>query len=504
MLRRSWFLLLLAITTSAHYVTAQSSLSALTRHFEIFASDDALRNASWAFEVVEAKTGRVIISHNSHLSLTPASTQKLLTTATALMMLGSDYRFSTELIARGIIDHNGVLHGDLIIKGSGDPSFGSSQMADSLSLQNVFNKYLLDLRSKGISKITGSIIADDSVFDRELVPRKWLWEDIGNYYGAGSSGLTVNENMYTVFFRAGQGIGDAATVIETQPTVPGMVLINEVKTAASGTGDQVYILGAPYSNTRLLTGTVPAGSNRFPVRGSMHDPPAFVAAAFNEFLKINKIETSGKTLTIAQEVKIPELVFAPTQVISTWLSPPIRDIASRTNLSSNNTYAESLLKTLGLQHSGQGSFKAGIEAIYSFWDNNKVDIRGMRLHDGSGLSPSNRITVRQLTSILAFCSNNLVYDNLKSGLPVAGVSGSLQNHFLNTASQGILTAKSGFLSNVRSYAGYTTLKDGTLVAFALIVNDYHGSPSQMRNKMFSLMNAITLYDNIQQSDHSNK
>lgn len=460
--------------------------SSLQEQFRVFAADASLKNASWSLDVVEAHTGKPILSHNSQLSLVPASTQKVVTTATALLLLGSDFRYPTRVIIRGNI-HQGVLHGDLIIKGSGDPTLGAVQMDDSLSLERVFNYWLNDIRAAGIGQITGSIIADDSVFDREMVPRKWIWEDIGNYYGAGSSGLTVHENMYTVFFQAGGKPGDAVKVLGTDPVIPGMVLENQVSTGPAGSGDQVYIFGAPFSNQRILTGTIPAGSSRFPVRGSIPDPPAYLAFAFNEFLNQNNIPTSVKSPT-AGNSSIKE------QTISTWWSPSLKDIAYRTNLNSNNTYAENLLKTLGYQISGQGNLAAGNKALLTLWSQLGVDMDGMRLHDGSGLSPSNRLTTRQITSILSYCAQHAVFEDLRQGFPLAGVSGSLANAFHDTASRGVLAAKSGFLSNVRSFAGYTTTRDGTLVAFAFIVNDYQGSPAAMRLKMVQLMNAITLHN----------
>lgn len=488
-------LLSLLLLISAVPFTSYSQPShSLHQQFLDFSSDESLRNASWSIEVVEAQSGKILLSHNSHLSLTPASTQKIVTTASALLLLGSDFRYSTKLLARGIIDANGILNGDLIIKGSGDPTLGASQMDDSLSLQRVFAHWLSDINASGIRGITGSIIADDSVFDREMVPRKWIWEDIGNYYGAGSSGLTVHENMYTVFFKAGKQTGEAVKVLGTEPSIAGLILHNQVSTGPSGSGDNVYIFGAPYSAHRTLTGTVPAGANRFPVKGSLHDPAEFIASVFNEYLNYNSITTPGIIISGPGEMPGKNQFTAPEILVSTWKSPTLKDIAARTNLYSHNTYAENLLKTIGYHIYSEGSVKAGTQAINEFWAEQGIDTGGMRLYDGSGLSPSNRITTKQITSILAYCSRSPVFENLKQGFPLAGVSGSLENHFINTASYGILSAKSGYLGNVRSYAGYTRMQDGTLVAFAFIVNDYNGSPAAMRNKMFKLMDAITSHN----------
>ncbi|MBW6497485.1 MAG: D-alanyl-D-alanine carboxypeptidase/D-alanyl-D-alanine-endopeptidase, partial [Bacteroidales bacterium] len=259
----------------------------LERELNRFASDPALKNASWGFCVIDIETGRTVVSRNEHQALVPASTQKVLTTASALMVLGPDFRYETTIGYSGRIDAGGVLHGDLIIKGSGDPSFGSSTMDDSLNLEKVFSVWLLAVYKAGIRQINGRVLADESVFDQELIPRKWLWEDMGNYYGAGASGLTANENMYTVYFQPGNAVGQPARVVMTEPQIPAMEFNNQVTTGPRGSGDQVYIFGAPYQMQRTLTGTVPLGSSNFPVRGSIPDPPFFVAAAFSEFLSRN-------------------------------------------------------------------------------------------------------------------------------------------------------------------------------------------------------------------------
>ena len=468
--------------------------SKLQQRFEQFAADTTLSNANWSLHVANAVTGQTILSHNSRQAVVPASTQKIVTTATALLILGSDFRYPTTLTHTGMIDQDGILHGDLVIKGSGDPTLGAVQLHDSLALERVFDHWLKDLRRLGIRQLTGNILADESVFDDEMVPRKWLWEDIGNYYGAGSSGLTVHENMYTVFFQPGSAAGEPVRVLGTEPLIPGMVLENLVTTGPRGSGDQVYIFGAPYNNHRVLTGTAPLGANRFPVRGSMPDPPAYLAAQFDAFLSQHGINTSGQTLTFRQAMQVNYPIVTRTEAISTWWSPPLKDIAIRTNLNSNNTYAENLLKTIGYHRSGLGSVRSGAEALMAFWHDLGVPLQGMRLHDGSGLSPSNRLTTAQLTAILAYCAQHPVFHDFVEGLPVAGSSGSLENHFRGTPSQGVLKAKSGFLGNVRAYAGYTSLQDGSLATFAFIVNDYHGSPAVMREKMFRLMDAITAHD----------
>lgn len=475
----------------SHQQGASEANSGFERAFSIFSKDPSLRNAHWAFYLSDITRGIPLAMHNGEKAIVPASTQKLLTSISALFMLGPGYTYHTELQYDGSIEPGGILYGNLFIKGSGDPSLGSSAMSDTLSLDHVFAHYLELLNQEGIKQVSGHIVADETVFDQEIVPRKWLWEDMGNYFGAGSSGLSVNENAYTVYFRAGAALGDRARVVSTRPIIPGMSFINQVTTGTRGSGDQVYIFGAPYIQERLLTGSVPLGAANFPVMGSIPEPPLFMAAAFRNFLIENGIEVAGESHSWRSAgLAGLDLGFRRT-TIGEWVSPPLFEIVFRTNQASVNTYAENLLKTIGKEAGGRGDVRTGIQAIRGFWQERGIDLTGMSLHDGSGLSPSNRLTAFQLGQLLEAAARDQMFPALFNSLPLAGFSGSLANHFRDTPSEGILRAKSGYLGNVRAYAGYTNLQNGNLAAFVLIVNDYDGSPAVMREKMFLLMDAIT-------------
>lgn len=473
------------------FVTAGSGPSPLERAFKEFHADPSLQNAGWTFYVMDVTAGKPILEHNIHKPLLPASLQKLVTTSTAIMMLGNDHQYETLLQHDGTVDRRGVLRGNLYIKGSGDPSFGSSQLEFSPDLDEVFEEWLNIISRIGITKITGSIIADERIFDDEMVPRRWLWEHIGNYFGAGSSGLSVHENEYTVYFKAGPSVGSPAEVIGTVPEVPGMSFVNEVTTGATGSGDQVYIFGAPWTSERQLTGTVPLGANDFPVRGSMPDPPGFLAEHFRLHLQNNGIEIEGESASY-RTIKPKDIFVSDDRVtLSTHYSPLFFDIIYRTNLHSVNSYAENLLKTIALQDMEQGTLNGGIETLQNFWQENGMNTEQMMLHDGSGLSPSNRLTSEQLMTVLSTISQHAAFTLLLQSLPLAGYSGSLASQFRGSASEGQLRAKSGYLNNVRSYAGYTTMQNGNLAAFIIIANDYKASPAAMRLKMVRLMDAIT-------------
>jgi len=466
----------------------------LERELKLLENNPGMKHASWGIYVVDVTSNRTIAARNENQLLVPASTIKILTTASAIKMLGSDFRFETILAHTGFVDSSGLLVGDLIIKGSGDPSFMSTMLHDSLSQERVFEKWLSGLQQAGIKQVSGRIFADESVFDQELIPRKWLWEDMGNYFGAGASGLTANENMYTVFFQPGDTLGQPAKVAGTNPTIPGLDFINQVTSGPPDSGDRVFIFGAPYQMQRTLKGTVPLGSRNFPVRGSIPDPPMFVAASFGEFLNRQGIRQhyspmSARTASMSgisrQEI---------TGKISSWRSPAVVSLAAHANLHSVNTYTENFVNIIGARLKGQGSTNAGIDTIIGFWKSQGVDVGGMFLFDGSGLAPSNRVTVKQLAQILSIMANDPHFEQYQSGFPLAGRSGSIANQFIGTPSEGVLRAKSGTLTNVRGFAGYTRTAKGRLLAFAVLVNHFQGPSATLRTHLVHIMDAITRYN----------
>ncbi|MFW5891824.1 MAG: D-alanyl-D-alanine carboxypeptidase/D-alanyl-D-alanine-endopeptidase [Bacteroidota bacterium] len=489
-LNQSFIFFLILLLSYGRSVVAQKPKD-LRQAVDQFAEDEQLKHASWGFMAVSTADTSQKVFMNPDLSLINASTQKLITTITALSLLGIDYQFETLLQYSGTLTGD-TLKGDLIIKGMGDPTFGAVQMSDSLSLETIFNEWLESIKKAGIKSIKGNIVSDGTFFDDHMIPSKWNWEDIGNYYGAGAHALSVHENMYTVFFRPGNKEGEPARVLSTRPRIDGMTFINHVTTGAIGSGDQVYIFGVPGQKQRWLTGTVPLGQDYFAVKGSMPDPGFFAASAFRSFLKKNQISIDGEVFTHQTHPQLPE--DAGRIVLSKWLSPPLNEIAARTNKKSVNSYAENLFKVLGKEVNDEGSFEASAEVIEKFWQENGIDKQGMRIHDGSGLSPFNLITVSQLTQILILASRNSeIYESLIQGLPVAGRSGSLSGLFKGTPSEGLLRAKSGYLDHVWAYAGYTEDSEENMIAFTIIVNNYTGSAIQMRKKITGLLNAITQY-----------
>jgi len=472
--------------TWAQNSKTDSSLIKLKNEIDFLKKDKAFKHAAWSFCVMSSKTGKTVIEYNSDMLLTPASTMKIFTTAAALSLLGSSFKFETKLGYTGKIDTSGTLQGNLYIKGGGDPTFGSDRFPDTHA-DIILNKWVDLIKKKGIKNINGCVVADAGIFDNHLVSPEWTWEDIGNYYGAGACGLSIFENQYHIYFNAGKKIGDSAEISGFYPQIPYLEIHNHVTTAKSNSGDQVIIFGSPFSNLRILEGTVPAGKKNYSVEGSIPDPSYFFAYYFNEKLQESGINITKKPVTVRYMQINNDIIDTSIILIGKHQSPDLKNIVYHTNLKSVNTFAEHLLKMLGKTETGEGSYESGSKVVEKFILSKKIDIDGFVMKDGSGLSPLNRVTTKQMAGFLLQFMKDPAFDNFNKSLPVAGKSGSIAGLFKGTVAENNLRAKSGFLSWTRAYAGYVTNKNNDVLCFSVIVNNYDCKPSEMKNKLEKLM-----------------
>lgn len=491
------FIVLTVSVLNSFSQTKSAAKTALENEIKAYQKDAVLKNTAWAICVKNITDNTIEAEYNSNISLMPASTQKLVTTAAALDMLGNDYRFETKLQYTGEINSaTGVLNGNLYIIGGGDPTLGSKRFGSQTDLNTFFNNFYTALNEKGIKSINGYLIADENIFGY-LIPQSWSWEDVGNYFGSGATGISVNENMYRLYFNSGSKIGDSAKLVSMDPVIEDMVFVNNVKTAAAGTGDNVYIFGSPYTYFRVLDGTMPLGKKNFDVDGSLPDPAMYCISLFYNFLNTKGITiNNGYTTSRAECWKGAQSIkdTAIRKDITIYKSPKLSDIVYYTNIYSVNLFAEAMLKILGYTKYGHGSIDNGIKAITTYWTSKSIDLKGFEIYDGSGLSRKDKITAKQLCEMLAAFSKSNEYENLYKSLPVAGVSGGIKGMLKNTVAYNNLRAKTGTMSDVKSYAGYVKNVSGDELSFAIIINNFTGSVSQIRAKCERLMQLIAELD----------
>lgn len=448
-----------------------------------------VRNGTAALSVRRARDGVTLLDYNAQLSLPSASTLKLVTTATALAVLGENYTFRTVLEHDGIIQDS-VLNGNLYIRGSGDPSLGSNRFAEFADAPTLLRTWTDIVRSAGIKHIRGSVIGDASVIQSLPVPNTWVWGDMGNYYGAGVSGLNFNENLYRAVFKPAKTVGLPAGLLRTEPATPFLKLQNNVKTGPAGSGDEVIIYNAPYTPQVFLEGTVPAGVAEFGVKGSVPDPAFFTAFALHEQLTkagifVNNLPQSispSRNTEPVQSGTPPLVPVAKRTQIQLHTSVPLAELARLTNHQSINLYAESMLILAGnaLAKVPVGTEKA-IQEMTRFWQSKGIDVSGFRPKDGSGLSPVGALTAANLTGILATMSKEKSFLPFYDSIPVVGESGTVKNLARGSSAVGNVRAKSGTIEGVRAYAGYATSADGELLSFTVLVNKYN--PGSLKGVM---------------------
>ncbi|MBL7816936.1 MAG: D-alanyl-D-alanine carboxypeptidase/D-alanyl-D-alanine-endopeptidase [Saprospiraceae bacterium] len=450
-------------------------------------TDFSLRYGQVGVIVMDAKTGQILASQNETMSLIPASNMKIVSTAAGLGILGSDFQFRTELQYDGEI-RDSILYGNIYIKGSGDPTLASPLMEGVPSMSTVLDSFSHEIKRLGIKKIVGKIVGDGSAFEPSTAVPTWLWEDLGNAYGAGPSGLSFHENLYDLVFEKNTTAGMPPSVSSIEPHIPDFQLINEVR-GKQGGGDDAYIYATPYSSVGYVRGTIPTGTGKFTINGSIPDPPYFAAWHLRKNLRQQDVEVTDSATTQMILDQNPNKSFSLRKPFFTWYSPKLSEIVRKANVESVNLYCEAIVRAIGLKQSGSGSNEEGIRSIYHFWQSKGVNTEGLFMQDGSGLSPRNGISPLQLASMLRTVAlDSVLFKPFYQSLPEPAKSGTLKSMFKNTPSvSGRLRAKSGTITRVKSYSGYVTTESGQLLVFSAICNNFTGTQRDIRKKLEQFM-----------------
>lgn len=381
-----------------------------------------------------------LINYHADNLLIPASTQKLLVGLTALRKLGPDYRFQTKIAYTGGILSDGTLTGDLLIIGSHDPTLGSTRIDPTADLHHVLDQ-IKTVVSDGITCIDGYIICvSPSALDYNP-ERYWLYEDLGNYYGSPSRGINIMENSFDIYLKRRPEIGASCAIARIHPEDIGMQVTSQVGIGPSGFGDQAYVLGAPEDERVSVVGTIPPGSTDYKIRGSLPNPPLFLAKKVQQSLSGLGISSQGYKVT----TRTP----SDYKVITAFASPTLHEIVRVIHQKSNNLYAESVYHAMGLPDLKQGE--------------------GHIMKDACGLSPLNRISPRQMTSFLS--ADRVPSLSLLKSLPASGASGTMRHLLTQQPYHGRVYAKSGSMSTVLCYAGYMDTDAGWR-AFSIMINGF--------------------------------
>lgn len=450
---------------------AQSLLQKLAGAVNHFEADSTMKYAIFSLYVVDAQTGKPVYEHNSNMGLAAASTQKLFTSAAAFELLGKGYQYKTVIGYNGKIE-GGVLKGDLHINGFGDPTLGSWRWKETKT-DTILQRIVAILKAKKISKITGRILLNDSTFSIQPVPGGWIWDDIGNYYGAGCWGINWRENQYDLILKPGKAEGEATTVVGTNPALQEEGLLNLITTGKKGSGDNGYIYRAPYAQQGFTLGTVPPGAT-FTISGSLSNPPLQFSRELEGALLVQKIKLEGPSKVLIEKATKQRVWPVMQQQIGVLLSPPLDSINYWFLRRSINLYGEALVKTLAYEKEGYGSTEKGVEQVRNFWEQQGIDKAAIHIQDGSGLSPQNRVTTGALVQVLQYAKTRSWYSSFYNCLPEYNG----------------MRMKSGSIGGARAFAGYHTAKDGKSYTYAIIVNNYDGSSGEAVQKMYKVLDLL--------------
>ena len=431
-------------------------------------SDEMLQPATVSLAVYDLDSNEYVLQHNSEKVLPAASVQKLISTSIALKTLGSDHQFETLLAHTGDIK-DGILRGDIYIFPNFNPTLANKRFGKNISeITGAIKSWL----AKNNVKVIAGIKVVDPTMKSETLPRTWIWEDIGNYYGANPCGTVLNENILELYFESGAA-GEPTKIVKTIPDLPLLRVTNRVLSSEKNR-DLAYAFGGPYERGLVVEGTIPANRKNFKVKAALQNPQKALAYLVYEELKKSPFLTiKGKYGTLEKNKR-------PYKQFGVVKSASVNEIVKKTNHKSVNILAENLLQNSHMHSGSQRSM--GIWAKDYLANKLNISVAGMQLKDGSGLSRFNAISSQQLVELLIVMKDNKAFQN---SLPTARKSGTVKS-FLKNSSLNV-RCKSGSMQGVRSYAGYMSTTSGRRFAFSIIINNAEVRGSNVKKKIEELL-----------------
>jgi len=432
------------------------------------------RNAHWGVLIVDPARGETLYTRNADKLFMPASNQKIITGAVALAQLGADHRWTTSLLARGQV-RNGVLKGDLVVRGNGDPSISSHMRGDALT---PLRELADSLRARGITRIRGRLVAAPSPFTDASLGFGWEWDDLDESYGAGVDALYFNEGFTEVLVRAGQRPGEPVQAT-TRPAATHPRLIVRATTVArpmtSGDSAQrkpAITVGYDSSHTGVLVaGTIAVGDTAV-LELALRDHPGAFVAALREALRSRGVRIDEARTD--SSARLDSLV--------ALRSPTLREILPYFEKPSQNQIGELLFKSIALKATGVGRADSAQQVVGRQLVAWGAEPDGFAVRDGSGLSRHDYVSPRTLVRVLDAMRRHPDFHLFYDALPVAGVDGTLDTRMRGTPAQGNVRAKTGYIDKARSLSGYVTTADGRMLIFSLLCNNY-SVPTKMTERV---------------------
>ncbi len=416
--------------------------------------DPQMKGASYSMYVKMANADSALCKKNETMGLVTASCLKVLTSCTALDVFGIKHSFNTVITAQKNI---------VKIEGSGDPTFGSWRYPET-NPQVIYEKCISKLTIDTKKPI--KIFINEKLLGSDRISGGSIWDDIGNYFGAATSGFNWHENQTEATFKTGI-TGQKVSFIKTTPFCKELQFDVEATTGTEASGDNSIVYFIPGSNRRLIKGTLAGDNDLVDVSVSVPNANNFFRDGLQKY---------------ARDISLLELEPVFTQLKSdsirkyTHKSPTLDKIVYEFNRKSINVYGDALLRLLGIKLAGNGSFTKSAEAVNKYWVNKDIGIEPheIKIYDGSGLSPQTRVTTKALVNILQYAYNASWYKSFYESLPT----------YNN------MKLKSGTINDVKGFTGIHTSKDGTVYLVSFIINNYNGEANNIIAKMFNILDEL--------------
>lgn len=472
----------LLVLLGALYLSASAAAGPLEAAVDRVLNDGRRNGARAGVCVVAVRSGRVIYRRNVMERFIAASNEKLVTAAAALRALGPDYEFVTGIYAAGPVAE-GALRGDLLVRGGGDPTIGGRY--DDEEGMGILRRWARRLKERGIEAVTGDLVLDDRFFDRAWYHPDWSRRQAWKWYFPTTGALSLNDNCMMVTVRPGPAPGEPAAVSAEPASAP---VEFDVHCTTSGSRHVIWFERAPDSAVIKVGGNVRADSEGYSHRVTVPNPTRYFGAAFAQALREEGVDLEGRPRA-AQSGEAIDYEHAERLLSRrTPLVPVLRTMLRR----SHNHYAEQVMKTIGAESSGRGTWPAGAERAGRMLSEMGFRETHYHLSDGSGLSRENELPPALLTAILVKMHGAAQREVFRGLLARAGRDGTLRNRLEEPPYAENVRAKTGYLNGVGALSGYARTRSGIEVAFSILVNDDRNPPGtySMRGTVDPIARAI--------------
>jgi serine-type D-Ala-D-Ala carboxypeptidase/endopeptidase (penicillin-binding protein 4) len=445
----------------------------------------------WGLLIVDAQSGETLYEQNADKYFVPASNMKLFTTALALAKLGPDYRFHTTLETRGTISTAGVLDGDVMLVGRGDPNLSNRKFPYELKeeFDGPPEKALVELAdalvAKGVKEISGNVIGDDSYFPRERYPNGWEIDDMVWEYGAAISAIVVDDNTVALTITPGEQAGNPVQASVT-PATPDFMVQNDVTTSAADVKPDLTLTREPGSNLVVVKGTLPARSAPRKLILAIEEPAQHAAAVLKRLLEERGVKLAG----VAKARHAPAEPGGDPVVLAEHVSVPLGDALKLVNKISQNLHTEMLLRTVARQGGVWASPDDLMKVPADFYASAGIDPGDVIQTDASGLSRHDLVTPRAIVTLLSFAEKQSWFGTYYASLPVAGVDGTLEDRMKNTPAAGRIHAKTGSVEHVRTLSGFAETPGGRHLIFSFLSNNQGGKSHEAADALTGLCVAM--------------